>query len=124
MYPWMMNSAGPLSLLQMYRNLPQSGGSFFPENYPRQPGFFRGQWGQSYQDDRSDQLGNRNQPDTGNAMAPPGQMPPGGPDDPSTRAQNPQAGYDYNTVSPGFDPGWMRNSNPPRRGRSPSRTLG
>lgn len=85
MFPWMMPNAtmgGQLSLLQMMM-----------QPYPQRQPF----------DDRSDQTPRGNQPDRGNAMAPPGQTPPGGPDD------NPQSGYDYNTVSPGWGaPSWMR----------------
>jgi hypothetical protein len=48
-------------------------------------------WPQQWRDDdRSDQSGNRNQPDTGNAMAPSGST--GGPDD------TPMSGYDPDTV--------------------------
>jgi hypothetical protein len=78
----------------MYTQNPPSQGGFFNPPSARMPPWPGG--------DRSDQRGNRNQPDPGNAMAPPGQTPAGGPDD------NPQAGYDTNTVSPGYDPGWMR----------------
>lgn len=52
-------------------------------------------------DDRSDQNNRGNQSDPGNTMAPPGQTPPGGPDD---RAMS---GYDPTTV--GYQPAaWMR----------------
>lgn len=92
MFPWLMPNAtmgGNLSLLSMMG--PPQGGPFA----------FSNPYG-----DRSDQTPRGNQPDRGNAMAPPGQQPPGGPDN------NPQSGYDPNTVSPGWGaPSWMRALN-------------
>jgi hypothetical protein len=98
------NPAGALSLYQMYTQNPPGQGGFFNGQSSRQTPWWMtaGQWRPAQQDDRSDQRGNNNQPDPGNAMAPPGQTPAGGPDN------NPQSGYDTNTVSPGYDPGWMR----------------
>jgi hypothetical protein len=103
------NPAGALSLYQMYTQNPPGQGGFFNSPGARAPS----PWllPPQQQDDRSDQRGNRNQPDPGNAMAPPGQTPAGGPDN------NPQAGYDYNTVSPGYDPGWMKMFGGAARGK-------
>lgn len=99
MFPWMMPNAsmgGQLSLLQMMM-----------QPYPQRQPF----------GDRSDQGPRGNQPDPGNAMAPPGQTPPGGPDN------NPQSGYDYSTVSPGWGaPSWMQmlgGGNQRNRNRDP-----
>src|SRR5262245_3508176 len=131
MFPWMQGGAGgaPFSLLSMLQGGGAQGpyGNMFQPGYwdrvnaTRQPGeqnanvWLRGvlpqaawpqQWRDpkyGYQGDRSDQTPQGNQSDTGNSMAPPGQVPPGGPDN------TPMSGYDYNTVSPGYaPPPWMR----------------
>src|SRR5262245_32704566 len=94
--PWGSLSGGTVSgkrkpgQSSLFNMLPASSWSLFPQ-----------QW-QSGDDDRSDQSGNNNQPDTGNAMAPSGST--GGPDN------TPQSGYDPNTVQGyGYEPSsWMK----------------
>ena len=153
--PGMGGPASALSLYQMYAQNPPQGGFFsggaqspygnmFQPGYwdrvnaSRQPGeansnvFFRGllpqsMWPQEWRDpkygqagDRSDQQGNRNQPDRGNVMGPP-QGAPGGPDNKA------QSGYDTNTVSPGYDPGWMKwfgGAAPAKRNAKAALTMG
>jgi hypothetical protein len=107
MFPWLMPGAGLGSQLSLLSMMPGYGfGSNPYSNASRQPGqsnwdlymhamLPQSLWPQQWKDqpsngDRSDQSGNRNQPDTGNAMAPSGST--GGPDD------TPMIGYDPDTV--------------------------
>jgi hypothetical protein len=102
MFPWLMPTmGGQLSLISMLQgggapgSNPQaywarmmSPQAFFDRGYEPAP---------TQAGDRSDQTIRGNQPDPGNSMAPPGQQPPGGPDQNATMSP-----YDPNTVAPSY----------------------